>query len=852
MQWTPIRQNTRVLIAAAWICMAGVNHTTRGAEPPAGAATSGFTHLAPLAEAKIVDASVDYPGGAFRVGNIIDGDTRSEYSSNCAGVDTFIEFDFRAPVSVAAFRHVDRNDPATISSSNLVLIDERGQVIASSAVTHVNKPGGVTDHLLALPATARRVRWSVTGLGRLGFGTVGGAEIVFFRVSSIDPTPALIRLDVRPVPALEKTATSLLRPVHLTIDYPYAESSDAVIKVTGADPVPLRLGFGTCDLHVSVPAVSEETTLKATIEIAGKTAAQQDVPLKPLNRSVIYILPHSHVDIGYTEIQTDVERKQVSNIARGIELAKATAGNPEGSRYKWNTEVLWAVESYMRQSSPEKQQEFVEAVRKGWVGLDALYGNELTGLCRPEELLRLFSYATRLADQCGVPIESAMISDVPGYTWGTVSAMAQAGVKYWSIGPNYVDRIGYTLAEWENKPFYWVGPSGRDKVLCWIPYQGYAISHILRSDLTPEFLFGLMLHLERTGYPYDLIHLRWSGHGDNALPDEKLPEFVKSWNVRYESPRLMIATTAETFRAFEQRYGDKIPSFKGDWTPYWEDGAGSSARESAINRASAERLVQAETLWAMLSPERFTAAAFQDAWRNVLLYSEHTWGAHNSITEPDVQFVKDQWKIKQAFALEADAQSRKLLERAFEALPDKPVSAAVDVYNTTCWLRTDLVMLTANQSEVGDSVIDADGKPVPSQRLSTGELAILAKDVPPFAARRYTLLSGESAGDEAANVKDLTITNGLLTVGLDDKTGAISELRAKGIDANLVKADSTGLNDYLFMVGSDAANPLRSGPAKITVKEAGPLIASLVAESEAPGCNRLLREIRLIAGLDRV
>ena len=31
------------------------------------------------------------------------------------------------------------------------------------------------------------------------------------------------------------------------------------------------------------------------------------------------------------------------------------------------------------------------------------------------------SYATRLSDECGVPIESAMISDVPGYTWGTVS-----------------------------------------------------------------------------------------------------------------------------------------------------------------------------------------------------------------------------------------------------------------------------------------------------------------------------------------------------------------------------------------------------------------------------------------------
>ena len=40
--------------------------------------------------------------------------------------------------------------------------------------------------------------------------------------------------------------------------------------------------------------------------------------------------------------------------------------------------------------------------------------------------------------------------------------------------------------------------------------------------------------------------------------------------------------------------------------------------------------------------------------------------------------------------------------------------------------------------------------------------------------------------------------------------------------------------------------------ATISVKEAGPLVASLVAESAAPGCRRLSREIMLIAGLDRL
>jgi len=39
----------------------------------------------------------------------------------------------------------------------------------------------------------------------------------------------------------------------------------------------------------------------------------------------------------------------------------------------------------------------------------------------------------------------------------------------------------------------------------------------------------------------------------------------------------------------------------------------------------------------------------------------------------------------------------------------------------------------------------------------------------------------------------------------------------------------------------------RNGPARISVKESGPLVASLLVESEAPGCVRLVREYRLHA-----
>lgn len=816
-------------------------------------APAAFTRLAPLPAPKIVESSAAFPGGRYDVKHITDADPRTEYSSNGQGTETFVEFDFGVPRLVAAVRHIDRNDPATVASSELIFRDEAGRNVATIPVTHANQSGGVTCFILPSPITARRVRWHVTGLGARGLGTVGGAEIAFFTANKPEAAPSGTTLDAAALPATEKKGKTILRPLRLSIDYPYAEPVEATIRVEGAEPMKQQLSFGARTLEVSVPAATTETTIRIGVDAVGRTALEREVRIRPVRKSVIYILPHSHVDIGYTELQTAVERKQMANIAKGIELARATADNPEGARYKWNVEVLWAVESYLRQSPQEKQQEFIDAVRKGRVGLDAMYGNELTGLCRPEELVRLFSYATRLADRCGVPIESAMISDVPGYTWGIVPAMAQAGVKYWSIGPNYFDRMGTTFVAWEDKPFYWVSASGRERVLCWVPYQGYAISHILRSNLTPKFLFDLMTHLEQIDYPYDLVHLRWSGHGDNAPPDEKIPEFVKEWNARYESPRLVIATTAEAFREFERRYGDKLPTFRGDWTPYWEDGAGSSARETAINRASAERLTQAETLWAMLKPAQFPATEFQDAWRNVLLYSEHTWGAHNSITEPESAFVKDQWKIKQGFALDGEAQSVALLRKALEdsAQPGRPAST-IDVFNTTSWARTDLVTIARELSAAGDQVTDADGRPVASQRLSGGELAFLAENVPAFAAKRYSISTGPASRSGRAMAHGTMLQNGALSVRLDEKSGAIVELRAEGIDGNLVNAGGVALNDYLFVAGSNTQSPLRNGPARVSVKESGPLVTSLLAESDAPGCKKLSREVRLVAGLDRV
>jgi alpha-mannosidase len=670
-------------------------------------------------------------------------------------------------------------------------------------------------------------------------------------------------------------------------------SGDSVamtVRIAGMADQVIGVGSGERTVEIRVPEVTQDSVVGVEL---GKAGAVK-VTVAPVKKMTVYILPHSHNDIGYTEIQTKVEAKQMNNLLTGIEYARRTKDYPAGARFVWNLEGLYAADLFLHRMDEGQKKAFVDAVRDGGVAVNGMYLNTLTGLCRPEELLQLFHYSTTFAKQTGVATDAAMISDVPGYTWGTVAAMAQAGIKYFSAAPNNFDRIGDILVQWEDKPFYWVSPSGKEKVLVWIPYQGYSLSHGMPQGLTKDFVVKYIGHLQEKGFPYDISYIRWSGHGDNAVPDMTICDFVKDWSSKYAWPKFVISSTSVAFSALEQRYGDRLPREQGDWTGYWEDGAASSAYETAENRASSSRLSQAEVLWAMKGAAQaatggdgraaakgaggagmatrgagmggagmaagaaYPVDSFAAAWQHVILYSEHTWGADESVTRPLSQKTKEQWEIKKSYATTADSLSRELMRGA---IADGGTggdaggggAGAVDVYNTHSWERTGLVVIAGQ----GDGIRDDAGHMIASQRLSTGELAFVAERVPAFSARRYYVVKGKirdpAKGARTVGVGENWLDNGIVRVVVDEKTGAIKSLRARAIDNDFVdSASGEYLNDYLYLQGNKLADLQRNGPVRIVVKEKGPVVSVLEVSSEAPGCNKLTRELRLVKGFDYV
>ena len=584
----------------------------------------------------------------------------------------------------------------------------------------------------------------------------------------------------------------------------------------------------------------------------------------PVQRQwTVYIYPHSHVDIGYTNTQEFVKKLHMKNIDVAIDIARKTQNYPEGSRFVWNPEASWVTENYLKEASPEKKKVFINAVRKGWICLDGNYFNTNTSACSDEELLRLFHTSNELQKVTGVPINTMVQFDVAGASWGITPAAFQMGIKAFFYYPN----LGNIRQPWENRPFYWISPDGKSKILFYqaFPYGfGYTIKgskiglykiqgndsmldRIITKDPSADFLDPLIFNetakLEAANSLYDIFVMPWS-LADNSLIDADLPDAVRLWNEKYAFPKLIIAGSQRILNDFESRYQSIIPEVKGDYTEYWTEGLGSDARSVGRVRHATENLVQMETAWCMLNEDKPSPRSLIDSsWKYCLLGVEHTWGYQN----PKAPLAKKIEQTKASYFENSLKTSKELLSETFKAVASAG-SNKFAVFNTLSWDRGGLITLTKDESKVGDRVLDENGKAVISQRLSTGELVFWAEKIPALGSKVFTIARGKAKKVKGCFIKGNTISNNFFSVTIDPQTGNISSLISlKNGHEYVDKKSAFALNSYLYVLGKDSTEKI-SEPSDVVlkVKENGPLVASMVAQSKAPGCNWLKREVRVV------
>lgn len=621
--------------------------------------------------------------------------------------------------------------------------------------------------------------------------------------------------------------------------------------------------LGLSEFTASFPSEIMEDDKKLKIRFDSKQNSSMFEYLMPAARKWnLYLLPHSHLDIGYTHEHEGVLNVQWRNIEKAIDLINKTKSNPYGSQYFWNIESTWPLSEYFKQNTNSRYKEqLINLIKEGKIGVDASLGSILTGLCKQEELTHIFDDAQLLSKKTGKNFTSAMMSDIPGLTWGMVTALSQNGIKYFSMAPNYVpfyltggSRVGNLHKEWGDFPFYWQSESGKEKVLFWSAGKGYSFFHSWLADklsacgLLP--IWAYLEELEGKGYPYDMAYMRYTIYGDNGPPDEQMSEIIKAWNEKYEYPKFFISTTEKCFSEFEKKYGDKIPHIKGDMTPYWEDGAASTAQELAVNRRSSERLNQNEILWTMANKSAFPYESFYEGWRNTVLFSEHTWGASASGPDPHSAFTKKLWMQKQKFAINSDSISNAIRNSFVSTLSDSH-GEYLKVLNTHLTNLTEVVCFSSSKDLSDKALKDSDGNIYPVQKIDNNTWLFVASDVPALSSRTYRLCSKQKRFESGSVYADNhVLSNGLISVEIDSVTGVISSL--KDLSANWDYASGSGLNQYIYS-GRDAKNMASISKVKdIRVTHSGSVFANLRITSDAPGVNELITDIRIYSGLKKI
>ncbi|MCX6377210.1 MAG: glycosyl hydrolase-related protein, partial [Armatimonadetes bacterium] len=513
----------------------------------------------------------------------------------------------------------------------------------------------------------------------------------------------------------------------------------------------------------------------------------------------IYLQPSSHVDIGYTDFQERVVQRHNENMSLALDLCR------QYPDFKWNTEAAWVEDNYLSIMPEDKKAEFIKLANEGRIGCQAIYGNMLTGICSQESFIRDLYFARDMAKKYGIPYDIAMSSDVPTQVWTLPTVLAGAGIKYFSDGLNLTRGDSFNRL-FGKSPFYWQGPDGA-KVLTWLsPGYAYAANLGLLGtvDGAKNRVEGFLRGYDRADYPYDAV-LAFGGIGDNQPLNPVMAQVVDDWNKKYAYPKIIPCRGPEFFQYVEAGFRDKIPTISGDGGVYWEDGAGSSAHETSLVRRAKEDLAGAEKLWSLMSASRGAAypkAEFDQAWKNAILYDEHTWGAHCSVSEPANEQTVHQWKIKAQFAYDAAKQADQLLKGALDELA-KSVKCEADsvvAFNPLSFTYTGPV--TAKDKQ-GRSVL------------------VWAKDVPPMGCKVVPIVKFDPTGDLGkglgANVKageqpvtmaaDGTpvLQNRFYRLEFDKLTGAVKSLYDKELNLELVDPKAGhGINEYIYVAGQGA------------------------------------------------
>ena len=374
----------------------------------------------------------------------------------------------------------------------------------------------------------------------------------------------------------------------------------------------------------------------------------------------IYLIHHTHTDVGFTHDQPIFWEMQYRFIDDALRLIDRYAGNPPESRFRWTVETTCGLEAWLRTASGRDIDRLIAADKAGLLEVMAMQTNN-TPLLNTVQMIESLHPVQRLRRDVGLDIRYAMNCDINGQNWTLADILLEAGIEGFSMAINH--HFGGPPHPRPNV-FLWQAPSGRV-----LPaHNGWQYSKAFdfglgneTDEVFLEWLPKIETYLHEINYPLPFLILQgYHPFGDNGSAWGAFAEFACRWNESGRTPRIITATPRMFWDRVKDHHTD-LKTIRGDWTDYWNFGCISSARETTIALTTRSRLYRSDAIYAALNTlnpnlppslgeepavrENFalkwsqrTNTLYRDpAWQALNLYGEHTWGADTAANDPQLE-----------------------------------------------------------------------------------------------------------------------------------------------------------------------------------------------------------------------
>src|SRR5262245_40644472 len=146
------------------------------------------------------------------------------------------------------------------------------------------------------------------------------------------------------------------------------------------------------------------------------------------NVDTLYLIHHSHTDIGYTHDQPILFDLQRRFLDEALDLTDAHAASQTDGAFRWTVETTFVFSQWLQQASAGQLERFQALERAGRIVVTGMFAN-LTALDDLEQLVETFQVLRPLRDEDGFTVRHAMNCDVNGENWPLVDVLLDLGIE---------------------------------------------------------------------------------------------------------------------------------------------------------------------------------------------------------------------------------------------------------------------------------------------------------------------------------------------------------------------------------------------------------------------------------------